>query len=525
MSFATVWSGQSLLLKTNLVRVEVDTQKGFSAFAIVGLPDKAVEEARDRISAAIKNTGFKSPKQKNQKVVISLAPADLKKEGPSFDLPMALSYLLASKYFPAETDKKLFLGELSLDGAVRPITGVLPVAQEAKKRGFRELFVPAENAAEAALIEGIAVYGVKNLRELVAHLSRRDILADEETPFLPRKKLAAAPQTPYAYRPPETLLDFADVKGQQSAKRGLEIAAAGGHNIAMWGPPGTGKTMLAKALTGILPPLDLDEALEVTGIHSVAGALREPLITHPPFRAPHHTSSHISIVGGGTIPKPGEITLAHRGVLFLDEFPELDRRVIESLREPLEERVVSVSRARGSAQFPARVILVAALNPCPCGNRGVAGKECHCPPFAIERYQRRLSGPIVDRIDMWVEVSRVEHEKLLEKGGGEETSEAIRQRVLRARKVQAERFRAFGLSAKTNSEVSAKEILTVIPLDDRSKKALTASAKKHDLSARAAHRVIKLARTIADLEGHIDVTIDDLMEALQYRPKQLGNSV
>lgn len=523
MSFATVWSAQSLSLKTNLIRVEVDTQKGFSAFSVVGLPDKAVEEARDRVCAAIKNTGFKSPKQKNQKVIISLAPADLKKEGTLFDLPMALSYLLASKYFPADTEKKLFLGELSLDGEVRPVTGVLPVAEEAKRRGFKELYVPEQNAAEAALIEGITVYAVKNLRSLVAHLSRRDILADEETPFLPRKTIPFTPQTPYEYHQPETLLDFSDVKGQQSAKRGLEIAAAGGHNIAMWGPPGTGKTMLAKALTGILPPLDLSEALEVTGIHSVAGALREPLITHPPFRSPHHTASHISIVGGGAIPRPGEITLAHRGVLFLDEFPEFDRRVIESLREPLEERVVSVSRARGSAQFPARVIFVAALNPCPCGNRGVAGKRCECPQIAIERYQRRLSGPIVDRIDMWVEVSRVEHEKLLEKGGGEETSAAIRERVIKARQAQAERFKTLALPFKTNSEISAKEILRVIPLDEKTKKTLTAWAKKHDLSARAAHRIIKLARTIADLEGHDEVATDDVMEALQYRPKQLQN--
>lgn len=521
MSFATVSSAQVHLLKTNLVRVEVDLAKGINSFTIVGLPDKAVEEARDRVAAAIKNTGFRSPKQKNQKVTISLAPADLKKEGPLFDLPMALGYLLASKYLSAKVDKKLFLGELSLDGFVRPISGVLPIVEAAGRHGFEEVFVPKENAREAALIADIKVFGVESLHELAAHLATRDITPDEVRPFIKKKKMIQTPQTPFETRTPENAVDFSDIKGQRSAKRGLEIAAAGGHNIALWGPPGTGKTLLAKAFTGILPPLDLQTALEVTGIHSVAGVLHEPLITHPPFRAPHHTASYIALVGGGSIPKPGEITLAHRGVLFLDEFPEFERRVIDALRQPLEDRVVSVSRVKGSAQFPAQFTLIAAMNPCPCGNYGVRGKQCICGQHQIDRYRRKISGPIIDRIDLWTEVSIVEHEKLAEKNTGEEGSEVIRARVAAAQERAQKRFEQLKLPFKTNSEVDARHIATAIPLDEKVKHSLNVAAKKHDLSARSYHRLIKLARTVADLEKHEEVTENDLMEALQYRPKDL----
>ncbi|HBV01267.1 MAG TPA: magnesium chelatase [Candidatus Taylorbacteria bacterium] len=524
MSFATVSSAQVHLLKTNLVRVEVDLSKGLNAFSIVGLPDKAVEEAKDRISAAIKNTGFKSPRQKNHKIVISLAPADVKKEGPSFDLPMAIGYLVASKYLPAKVGDKLFVGELSLEGKVQPVDGVLPIVREAKRAGFKEVYVPLENAKEAALISGIQVYGVKNLWELVAHLAEKDILPDEDCPFIQKRKLKPVPQTKFEVGTREYQVDFADVKGQRTAKRGLEIAAAGGHNIAMWGPPGTGKTLLAKAFISILPPLALEEALEVTGIHSVAGVLQEPLITYPPLRAPHHTASYIALVGGGSIPKPGEITLAHRGVLFLDEFPEFERRVIDALRQPLEDRIVNVARVKGSAKFPAHFTLIAAMNPCPCGNRGVKGKNCSCAGHEIARYKRKISGPIVDRIDLWTEVSVVEHEKLTEGRGGEEASETVRKRVAAARTRAEERYQQLKLPFKTNSEVGARDIAAAIPLSDEVKKTLNIAAKKHDLSARSYHRLIKLARTVADLEGHEDVLESDLMEALQYRPKQIADS-
>ncbi len=318
-------------------------------------------------------------------------------------------------------------------------------------------------------------------------------------------------------------VDFADVKGQRTAKRGLMIAAAGGHNIAMWGPPGTGKTLLAKAFISILPQLAIEEALEVTGIHSVAGVLHEPLITYPPFRAPHHTASYIALVGGGAIPKPGEITLAHRGVLFLDEFPEFERRVIDALRQPLEDRVVNVSRVKGSAQFPAHFTLITAMNPCPCGNNGVKGKICSCAGHQIDRYKRKISGPIVDRIDLWTEVSVVEHEKLTEGRGSEETSQEVRKKVATARTRAEKRYAELKLPFKTNSEVGARDIGAAIPLSDEVKKTLNLAAKKHDLSARSYHRLIKLARTVADLEGHDEVAESDLMEALQYRPKQLTN--
>ena len=506
------------------MRVEIDLSKGLNAFSIVGLGDKAVEEAKDRIAAAIKNTGFKSPKQKNHKIVISLAPADIKKEGTSFDLPMAVGYLIASKCLPADVKDKLFVGELSLDGMVRPIDGVLPLVREAKRSGFKEIYVPFLNAKEAALIDGILVYGVKNLWELVAHLAEKDILPDEDRPFIQKRKMTAVPQTKFEAGTREYQMDFADVKGQRTAKRGLEIAAAGGHNIAMWGPPGTGKTLLAKALISILPPLALEEALEVTGIHSVAGVLQVPLITYPPFRAPHHTASYIALVGGGSIPKPGEITLAHRGVLFLDEFPEFERRVIDALRQPLEDRVISVSRVKGSAQFPAHFTLIAAMNPCPCGNNGVRGKICSCAGHQIDRYKRKISGPIVDRIDLWTEVSVVEHEKLTEGRGSEETSEQVRKKVAVARARAEERYKQLNLPFKTNSEVGARDIAVAIPLSEEVKKTLNLAAKKHDLSARSYHRLIKLARTVADLEGHDDIMESDLMEALQYRPKQLINS-
>jgi magnesium chelatase family protein len=511
MSFAKVHSAQTSLLKAHIIDIEVDISKGLHSFSVVGLPDKAVEESRDRFSAAIKNSGFKSPKNKNQKVVVSLAPADIKKEGPSFDLGMAVAYLLASEQISFDANKILFLGELSLDGKLRKISGVLPLVRGAKTKGFKSVFLPIENAEEGALISGIEIYGAQTLEDVLAHL-------DENREEGRRRKIVLQPLTKIQPESGEPPMNFKDVRGQESAKRGLEIAAAGGHNVALYGPPGTGKTMLARAFSGILPALSFEDILETTSIHSVAGTLGNSLIISPPFRSPHHTASYVSIVGGGTTPKPGEVTLAHRGVLFLDEFPEFERRVIDSLRQPLEDRVVSISRAKGSATFPANFILVAAMNPCPCGNYGFKGKECVCSPINLIRYQRKLSGPIMERIDIWLEVPRIEHEKLsLEKNEGEE-SKHIRKRVEAARKVQEKRLKKAG--KKTNAEMSARDLVAVIKMDEEAKITLKNSAEHLNLSPRVYHKIIKVARTIADLEGVETISPNHILEAIQYRPRK-----
>ncbi len=500
----TLYSGQITGIHGTPVSVEVDISPGLHIFSIVGLADKEIQEARERISAAIKNLGALPPHKKSQRVIVNLAPADVKKEGPAFDVPIALGYLLASGQISFDPGGKLFVGELGLDGSIRKISGVLPIAAIAKGVGFRDLIVPKGTGKEASRIEGLRVIEVSSLMELIDFLEgRRAIEPTSSSADLPALKFS---------------VDFRDIKGQEKAKRALTVAAAGGHNILMTGPPGGGKTILAKALPSILPELSPAESLEVTKIYSVAGLLsdEEPFVLHPPFRNPHHTSSHVSIIGGGTNPRPGEATLAHYGVLFLDEFPEFDRRVIESLREPLEERKITVARARGTETFPAHFMLVAAMNPCPCGNYGNPAKPCICSAAAVMKYRKKISGPMLDRIDIHIETAPVEFEKL--SGGDAEPSLSARESVIRARSVQARRFSGTGITV--NAQMGLQDIKTHIALPDALKTVMRRAHERFGLSARAYHRVLKLSRTIADLAGSDDILENHIAEALQYRPKQ-----
>jgi magnesium chelatase family protein len=516
MSIAQAYSAHLVGLTAETVTVEVDISNGLHAFSVVGLGDRAVEEAKDRISAAIKNTGYVSPKQKNQKVVISLAPADVRKEGPSFDLAMAIAYLSAAGDLGFEYEGKIFLGELSLDGNIRKVSGLLPILIQAIAKGFTTAFVPKDNAAEASLARNIIVYAASSLREVIDHLSRIRRLESIE----PRAMITEGGSLGGH--------DMSLVRGNETAKRGLEIAAAGAHNIILYGPPGTGKTMLAQSFVSILPSLSYEQSVEVTSIHSAARVLPNGLITRPPFRTPHHTASDISILGGGTSPHPGEITLAHRGVLFMDEFPEFDRRVIEALRQPLEDSVITVARAKGSVTFPAQCMLIASMNPCRCGK----GKDngCTCPPHILEAYRRRISAPILDRIDLWVNVNKVDYEKLATARSTEEDSATIRTRVTAARAIQAERFskRCTEENGDTrsreqkyfNSEMGAKDIENLALLEDDARKILRLSAERLKFSGRAFHRVVKVARTIADLAGSKTILKEHILEALQYRKKE-----
>lgn len=511
MQFSKLFSAQIVGLVAHIVDVEVDLSRGLHAFSLVGLPSTSVDESQDRVSAAVKNSGFTSPKQKNQKIVISLAPAELKKEGSHYDLAIALAYLKASGEISFDPEGKLFLGELSLDGILRSIHGTLLLAHKAKDVGITKIFVPEANAREAALVTGIEIYPVRTLREIIDHFDDEKLFTI--TPYVPNEISDDNVNTDH------TIVDFEHIKGQEFIKRALEIAAAGNHNVAMWGPPGTGKTMLAQAFPHLLPDLIEEHSLEVTGIHSVAGTLREYIIVRPPLRAPHHTASYPAVIGGGSIPKPGEITLAHRGVLFLDEFPEFDRRVIESLREPLEEGHIRITRSKGHDTFPARFILIAAMNPCPCGKYG-SEERCTCMPGTLASYTRKISGPIVDRIELWTKVSHMSHEKLSGTQKGESTA-VVKERVAKARARQMARFAGHKRAITTNSEMRANDIEQFIILTPELRALFNTSAERLKLSPRAHHKMLKVARTIADLEGSDDIKEPHLLEALAYRPQEM----
>ncbi|MBQ3983039.1 MAG: YifB family Mg chelatase-like AAA ATPase [Bacteroidales bacterium] len=487
-----------------LVTVEVSVGKGVG-FSIVGLPDNAVKESQQRIATAVTHCGFHIP---GKKIVVNMAPADIKKEGAAYDLTIAIGILAASGEMRADDlDRYVIMGELSLDGTLRPVKGVLPIAIEARRHQYKGIIVPQENAREAAIVNNLEVYGAANIRQVIDHLNGEQLM----TPTIVDTRAEFASHlNQYEY-------DFADVKGQESLKRALEIAAAGGHNVIMIGPPGSGKTMLAKRIPSILPPLSLEEALETTEIHSVAGKMhyQDSLIAVRPFRAPHHTVSDVALVGGGANPQPGEISLAHNGVLFLDELPEFRRSVLEVLRQPMEERRVTVSRAKMTVDYPASFMLVAAMNPCPCGYYNHPTIQCTCAPGAVKKYMNKISGPLLDRIDIQIEVIPVPFSELSVKQPGE-SSAVIRQRVIAARKIQEERFKDCP-GVHCNAQMGTKLFRQHCALDSKCQEMMRLAMDRLGLSARAYDRVLKVARTIADLDNSPNINSDHLAEALTYR--------
>ncbi len=494
-------------LEGAIVEVEVDISPGLPSFTIVGLPDAAVQEARERVRAAIRNSGCTFPMKR---VVVNLAPADLKKAGPAYDLPIAVGILLSSEQVCADVSQTVVLGELSLDGGLRHTNGVLPMVALARQEGFATTIVPEADAREASFVEGIKIVPITSLAQLVSYF-RGEIPTPEYSQ--PDEVQEDAP-------PAFSITDLAYIKGQEHVKRALEVAAAGGHNVVMMGPPGSGKTLLARSLPSILPPMTTDEALEVTKIYSVSGLLPSdtPLIRQRPFRSPHYTISNAGLVGGGHWPKPGEISLSHRGVLFLDELPEFGHAVLEVLRQPLEDKLITISRAQGSVTFPANFMLVGAMNPCPCGYYGDPFRQCTCPPSVVSRYQKRISGPFIDRVDIFIEVPHIDYEKLADDRLGEK-SYVVQARVEAARSRQQERF--WGTKLACNAEMTPAEVREFCQVEEQAQSLLKVAMKQFYLSARAFHRILKLARTIADLENDDIIKAHHLAESIQYRPRTL----
>jgi magnesium chelatase family protein len=502
MNFSLINSAQPKLLYADKINIEIDISNGLHSFSIVGLPDKSIEESKDRVSSAIKNSGFKSPKQQNQKVTVSLSPANLQKTGALFDVPIALGYLKSSKQINVDTDNKIFVGELSLDGKIRKIDNILPIILFAKQSGFTEIFIPHENLRESTLISGIKIYTAETLSDIIKHL-------DPTTNFLIPNIKNSSDTILRQKNKYSNDLDFSNIAGNEQTKRCMLIAACGGHNIGLYGSPGVGKTLMSKTFSKILPELDKEKIIDCTSIHSSIGT--EQLIINPPFRSPHHTSSYSAVIGGGPKINPGEITLAHNGVLFLDEFPEFDRRVIESIRQPLEDKEIRINRSGKSEKFPANFLLIIAMNPCPCGYFKTGIKKCTCTPQLIKNYQKKLSGPIIDRIDLWSHLYKTDHDKLLEKNNSSYNNEIMSKIIKDVRKIQINR------NNKLNKDLNSLEIKKFCKLNTEEAKIFNKAAKTLNLSARSYQNILKVARTIADIDKSLKIKTPHILEALQYR--------